>query len=293
MSDQVTVARTIEYQARVNFLLQQKGSKLRKAVTVGSHGGSKQAQVVDQVGAVELQEKQGRHADIATVATPITRRWVTPTPYAIAEYYDKTDQLRMLWDAKTKYAENMAMGAGRKMDLVILAAAIGSATTGETASTTESFDTTNFQIVNGSIGLTVAKLRTVREKFQTAELLLEDEELWMVIGPQQENNLLAETQVASKDYNPGRDGVPVLANGKLNNFLGFNFVVSNRLTKASTTRSCIAWVKSGMYLGMWDEVKTPIDWIPTKQSWQVACTADFGATRLEQGRVIQVDCTEV
>jgi hypothetical protein len=47
-----------------------------------------------------------------------------------------------------------------------------------------------------------------------------------------------------------------------------------------------------MYLGMWSDIKTPIDWLPEKQSWQIAVTAFFGATRLENGRVIQIDCVE-
>lgn len=291
MSDQVTVARVLSFQARVQHLLQQNASKFRKAVREGTHVG-KQVSVVDQVGAVELLEKQGRHADLQTVAVPIARRWVTPTPYAVAEFVDRTDQLRMLWDPKGEYAKAFAKGAGRKIDSVIIAAFNAAAMIGESGAQTETFDTSLFQIVHGSLPLTIAKLRLIREKFRNAEVELEDEELWMAIAPQQENNLLAETQVVSEEYNRQRDGVPVLKDGRLQSFLGFNFIVTTRLPKVSTTRSCFAWVKSGMYLGIWDEVRTPMDWIPRKQAWQIACTADFGATRLEQGRVIECQCTE-
>ena len=83
MSDQITVARAIEFNARVNFLLQQKGSKFRKAVREGNHSGSKTASVVDQVGTVEMLEKMGRHAELPTVSVPISRRGVTPTPCAM------------------------------------------------------------------------------------------------------------------------------------------------------------------------------------------------------------------
>ena len=292
MSDQITVARAIEFNARVNFLLQQKGSKFRKAVREGTHAGSKTASVVDQVGTVEMLEKMGRHAELPTVSVPITRRWVTPTPFAMRDFIDRTDTLRMLWDPKSSYAETFAMAAGRKMDNVINAAFLATAATGESGTGTEAFSAT-YQIAHGSVGVTVAKLRLGRQLFQEAEVDLENEELYCAISPQGENNLLAETQVNSRDYNETRDGKPILIDGRLNKFLGYTFIVTNRLTKVSTTRSNILWVKSGMYLGMWDEVKTPIDWMPAMQAWQVAATADFGATRIEQGRVIELQATEV
>lgn len=292
MSDQITVARVLQFNARVQHLLQQKGSKFRKAVREGTHTG-KSASVVDQVGTVSLLEKQGRHQDLPTVAVPFARRWVNPTPFAMRDFIDRTDMLRMLWDPKSDYAESFAMAAGRKIDDVIISAFNATSAVGESGTGTEAFDTTNFQIVHGSVGLTIGKLRAIRERMRNAEVDLENEELWMAIGPQQENNLLAETVITSRDYNASRDGTPVLKDGRLGSFLGFNFIITTRLPKASTTRSCFAWVKSGMYLGMWDDVKTPVDWLPEKQSWQVACTADFGATRIEQGRVVEAQATEV
>ncbi len=295
MSDQITTARILEFNARVNHLLQQRRSKFRDAVEVSYGHKGKSASLVDQVGLVELQEKPGRHADLPVVSIPIARRWVTPTPFQGREFLDTTDLARMLWDPRSKYAEAFANGANRLIDRVVNSAFLGTALVGESGTTPEAFDTTNFQIVHGSVGLTIAKLRLVREKFQNAEVDLDNEELFMAIGPQQENNLLAETQVVSKDYNERRDGKPVLSKGRLESFLGFNFIVTNRLSKASTTRSCVAWVKSGMHLAYWErgELQTPIDWIAEKQAWQIAATMDFGATRLEQGRVIEVQATEV
>lgn len=292
MSDQITVARVLQFNTRVKFLLQQRMSRFRKAVMEGHHVG-KLAAVVDQVGAIEMLEKTGRHQEIPSVAVPIARRWVAPTPFAVREFLDTVDLHRMLWNPAPKYAETFAMAAGRQIDRTINTAFLGAALTGESGTTSEAFDTTNFQIVHGGIGLTIGKLRTVREKWQAANVDVENEEMWMAIGPQQENNLLAETQMTSRDYNQSRDGIPVLQNGRLTQFLGINFIVSTLLTKASTTRSCVAWLKSGMYLGIWDEIRTPIDWIPELDSWQIACMLDIGATRVEQGRVIEVQCTEV
>lgn len=292
MADQIENWRVLQFNARVNHLLQQSQSKFRMAVMGGTHRG-KSASVVDQVGPVELLERTGRATDLDLVDIELKRRWVTPKRFGSRKLLDDLDQLEVLMTPKSNFADALRKGANRKIDQVINSAFLGAAMTGESGTTSEAFDTTNFQIAHGSVGLTIAKLRLIREKFQAAEVDFDEEELYMAIGPQQENNLLAETVVTSKDFNAKRDGEPVLKDGKLDKFLGFNFIVTNRLSKASTTRSCVAWLKSGMYLGMWSDIKTPIDWLPEKQSWQIAVTAFFGATRLENGRVIECQCTEV
>ena len=120
MSDTITVARAIEFNARVNYLLQQKGSKFRSAVSSGTHTGAKQAQVVDQVGLVEMLPKTGRHQDLPTVSVPLARRWVTPTPFAMRDFIDRTDQLRMLWDPSSRFAETFAMAAGIVIDAFVV-----------------------------------------------------------------------------------------------------------------------------------------------------------------------------
>lgn len=291
MADQIENWRVLQFNSRVNHLLQQSRSKFREAVMEGSHTG-KQASVVDQVGSVELLERHGRATDLDLVDIELKRRWVAPTRFGARKILDDLDQLEVLLSPKSNFAEALRKGANRKIDQVINTAFLGAAMIGENGASSESFDTTNSQIVHGSVGMTVSKLRSAREKFQLQEVDLDEEELYCAISPKQENNLLAETQVNSRDYNETRDGKPVLVNGRLNKFLGFNFIVTNRLSIATTTRSCVAWVKSGMYLGMWSDVKTPIDWLPEKQSWQIAVTAFFGATRLENGRVIEIQCTE-
>lgn len=290
MADQIENWRVLQFNARVNHLLQQSRSKFRSAVMEGSHTG-KQASVVDQVGPVELLERHGRATDLDLVDIELKRRWVAPTRFGARKILDDLDQLEVLLSPKSNFAEALRKGANRKIDQVINTAFLGAAMTGENGASTETFDTAN-QIVSGGSGMSVNKLRKLQELFYTNEVDLDEEEAYVAISPKCNNQLLSETQVNSKDYNVDRDGKPILVKGRINQFLGFNFIVTNRLTLSGTTRQCVAWVKSGMYLGMWSDIKTPIDWLPEKQSWQIAVTAFFGATRLENGRVIQIDCVE-
>ena len=59
MSDQVNTAFVQQYATNVSHLLQQRGSKLRDAVTTGTAPG-KAAKVVEQVGAVNAQKRTTR-----------------------------------------------------------------------------------------------------------------------------------------------------------------------------------------------------------------------------------------
>ena len=56
--------------------------------------------------------------------------------------------------------------------------------------------------------------------------------------------MLGTTEVTSSDFNT----VKALAQGDINTFLGFNFIVSNRLAIASNKRKCIAFVSDGLAL---------------------------------------------
>jgi hypothetical protein len=73
-------------------------------------------------------------------------------------------------------------------------------------------------------------------------------------------------------------------------FLGFDIVVTERLTVTSSDRYCFAFVKSGMYLGMWRDLtnRVSIREDLSSQPYQLYTMAMYGATRLQPGKVIQI-----
>jgi len=296
MSVNVPTHFTIEYSSQVRLLLQERGSKLRPFVTSGTHTG-KQASPVNQIGSIEMQTPAGRFAPMGRVDAPFARRWVFPRDRELPQQLDKFDMLRLIEDLKGPYAENAALAAGRYFDDLIIEAALGDAKTGETGTGTETFDTTNFSIAAafgaaGEVGLTVAKLIEAQRIFMNANVDIEAEQPTVVISPKQHANLLNEIEVVSTDFNMR----PVLGtDGMVRSFLGMNFVVSNRLDLVNTDdRACFAFVKSGIHLGIWDDVSSRVDERTDLSSipWQLYTKVTAGATRLEQGRVIRILCDE-
>lgn len=288
MSFEVNTAFVQQYTTNVQLLLQQRGSKLRETVTMGSYTG-KAAKAVEQIGSVTAQARTTRHADTPLISTPHDARWVFPTDYEWADMIDDQDKLRMLIDPTSPYAMNGAYALGRAMDSLIITAALGTSKTGENGSTNTAFATSTQQIAHGSAGLTVAKLRTAKRKFMEAEVDSSDP-LYIAVTAQQIENLLGTTEVTSADYN----SVKALVQGDVDTFMGFKFIQIELLPKASTTRSCIAWARSGLHLGMWNDITTRISERADKSyANQIYVKGTFGATRVEEKKVVEIQCTEV
>ena len=283
MSSNITTAFVQQYSANVQMLSQQMGSLLRDKVRVESVVGKNA--FFDQVGSVTAIEKTSRHSDTPQIDTPHARRRVSLADYEFADLIDQQDKVRLLIDPTSSYAQAAAMAMGRAIDDVIISAALGTAYTGETGSTSQA--NTN-QIVHGSAGLTLDKLREAK---QILDLGSVDPSIprHIIVSPRQITDLLGTTQVTSSDFNT----VKALANGEINSFLGFNFIVSNRLALSGSTRSCIAYAQDGIALAVGKDVNARIDERSDKSyATQVYYCTSIGATRMEEAKVVEVQCTE-
>lgn len=288
MSDQVNVAFVQQYAANVELLLQQMGSRLRPAVTTSTWVG-KAAKVVEQIGPVEAVQRTNRHADTPLISTPHDARWTFPLDYEWADLIDDTDKVRMLIDPASSYARNAAMALGRQIDREIISSFFGAALTGENGTTSTAHPSAQ-QVAAGAAGMTVAKLRSAKQLLMAANVDVDRERLFVGITAEQHADLLGETQAISLDFT----NLPVLVDGRIRAFMGFNFIHTELLEEDSTPdRRCPCWAESGMHLGIWNDVRGRIDVRPDKSySTQVYAAATFGATRLEESKVVEIICVE-
>jgi len=289
MSFEVTTAFVQQYSTNVSLLLQQRGSKLRDSVSVGSYTG-KAAKAVEQIGSVTAQPRTSRHADTPLISTPHDARWVFPTDYEWADLVDDQDKLRMLIDPTNPYAINGSYALGRAMDSLIISAALGTAKTGENGTTNTSFDTAGQQIAVGGTGLTIEKLRTAKKILLENEVDVDMDPLYIAVTAKQLDDLLGTTQVTSADYNT----VKALVQGQVDTFMGFKFIHTELLgVDGSSNRRVIAWAKSGLHLGMWNDINAKISQRDDKSyATQVYVKGTFGATRTEEGKVVEILCDE-
>ena len=290
MSNQITTAFVQQYGSNVQMLSQQMGSRLREAVDVESITGKNA--YFEQVGSVAAQVRTSRHSSTPQIDTPHSRRRVSLADYEWADLIDDADKVRMLIDPTSSYAKAAAAAMGRSTDDVIITALGGTAYSGETGGTSVALPSTQkFATSNQSDGLTIAKLLDAKKKMDLADV---DPSIarYVVCGATQISDLLNTTEVKNSDYNT----VKALAMGQVDSFLGFKFIMSNRLNfDASNTddRLVFAFTKDAIKLAIGKDVTARIDERADKSySTQVYYCMSIGASRMEEEKVVQIPCNE-
>lgn len=302
MSTNIVTFYVQQYAKTLNELVQQKTSRLRRFVGEDKYVGQA-ASPVEQVGAVQMQPVTQRYGPMQRVDAPTNRRWVYPSDYDLPQLFDNFDKLRLLIDPKGKFVMNAHNAANRQFDDLIIAALGGTAQTGVSGGTAVTLPSSAVisvqQGATAPTGLTVAKLRQAKMILMQQEAYSDEEEdpgdpstgLVCVAGARQLDNLMAEAQVISRDFNDQ----PVLEEGRVKRFLGIEFVRSERLLtgtddQAGTSVKVHLWQKLGMHMGMWNDITTNISQRHDLQSepWQSYVFMTAGATRLEEARVMQI-----
>lgn len=287
-----------QYTTNVAHLLQIKGGKMRPLVTEASYTGES-AVAVDQYGAVEMNEITSRFQPMGRVDAALDRRWVYPVDYSLPQMVDTFDKLRLMIDPMGPLAQAAVKGVARKSDEIIFDAFFAAAKIGKTGSGTETFDTTNHRVdaavgAAADTGLNVDKILEGLKILEDNNVDLEMEGAVLAITPSQHHDLLRDVQVINTDYY-SKNGMPVLAsNGRVESLAGVKIVVSKLVPSNANYRLCPLWVPSGMHLGVWSDVKASVDQRVDIEGlpYQLYTTMTVGATRLEGGRVIQIECTE-
>mgnify|MGYP003147696368 FL=1 len=316
MSTQVTTAFVKQYMANVDFLVQQKGSRLRNAVTLKT-GVRGEEVFMDRVGSTAPQKVTSRHADTPLISTPHDRRRITPVSYNWGDLIDNVDRVKMIIDPTSPYAQNAAYAMGRAIDDELLDAISGNAfgdssgTSGSDASTAIALPSAQKVAVNfhtydtgsGDKGLTLGKLLKAREILGAGEAddygLDGSPNLFCAINSKQISNMLADFSMggasgvqgisaASADYNSVRS----LVAGEIDTFMGFKFIRTELLnTDSSSDQLVVCWHRSGVGLAVFDDIKARISERPDKRySTQVYYEMTIGAARLEEERVVEIAC---
>ena len=293
MSINITTAFVQQYKSNVYHLTQQKGSKLRTGVRVESVTGK--TGFYDQIGATSARKRSSRHADTPRMDTPHSRRRVALEDYDWADLIDNEDQIRMLIDPTSQYAEAAAMAMGRAMDDAIIAAALATAYTGEDGSSTTSYSssmTVGVQTVWPGVsaadtGMNVAKLIEAGKLLGSNDVD-PDEERYIAVNARQISSLLKDEKLSNNDYNVLRP----LVDGKVSQYMGFTFLPTNRITTdGNADDEVLYWAKGGLLLGVGADISTKIGERADKNyATQVFTSMSIGATRMEEIRVGKILC---
>lgn len=295
MSQTITTAFVQQFNTNVYILSQQMGSKLGGLVRVESQSSLKA--FYDRLAAAPRpQTRTSRHQDTPLVEQVHTRRACTIADYVLADLVDREDQIRMLINPESLYAQNFARSFGREKDIVIIEAITAAAESGQFGGSTVSWPSGNI-LTSGGAGLTVARVRQAKRVLDTKDV--KEEGRVFVVSAQAMEDLLETTEVTSSDYNT----VKALVQGSIegDNWMGFKWVrlsddilpLNRRGTDNALDRSCYAFQRDGLVLGMGQDMRTEMDRRPDKMnSLQVMVTGSFGAVRVDEDAFVEIHVRE-
>lgn len=268
-------------------VVQQKTSRLEGAV-LRKVGVSAEEFYFNKLGSFALQEKVQRFSPTPVADPQHSKRKVVPTRYHQGVPIDSYDQDRALVTLQPNYLAALKFATEVKKDEIIISALGGTAYEGKDGTTAVTLPSAQ-KIVSGSAGMTLAKLLSAKELIDGADV---DEEIarYIVLTSKQVTNLLNTTEIKNADYNT----VKALAEGKIDTFLGFKFLRSERLlTNASSERLCYAFTANAIGIATNKDVTTKVGEDPSRSFATIAyIEMDMGATRIEDKEVVEIACTQ-
>ena len=304
MSFMITDAFVQQFTGNVRFLAQQKETRFRRAVVEDQITG--EAAYMEQLAPATARKVQARNSDSPVMNSQSLRRRIAPYDYDWGDLIDRLDKVRLLIDPTSSYAMNASMAMNRGVDDEIIGCLWANAYTGHAGGTVVAWPNGNAESVpttpagtvvgvadwtygngSGNAGLTISKLISAKAALLAGEGD-ENEETFIAVTAKQVGNLLATTEVTNADYNT----VQALVNGKIDTFMGFKFIHSERLQQDSNSYWRIpVWRKSALGLGVAQDIQGQISPRPDKRfAMYVYTDMSVGATRLEEVKLVEIKC---
>ncbi len=310
MSFEITQAFVQMYRDNVVFLSQQKGSRFRDAVRM-------QPDIVglnyyfERIGATAAQVKTARHSPTPLISTPHSRRRVSMVTYNWGDLVDNDDKLKTLINPESEYVINAKNAFERIVDDICIDGALGQSqagTDGQTAvvlptaqvvaRTAIANDNTLDTGADDGSHMSPQRVRAIKLLFDQQDVD-PDEERYATVSPLAIANMLKHVQVNSADYNT----VKAMAEGAINTYMGFKWIMSNRLPAAGTAsalgkiytftgantsdRLNIFWARNGIGLAIQEDPMTRIaERADMNFATQVYMEMVMGATRIEEARIV-------
>jgi hypothetical protein len=290
MSTQVTAAFVEQYGSNVEHLVQQGDSRFEGKVRMESQKGK--TKFWEQLGATAAVKRTNRHSDTPRVDSEHRRRQATLQDYEWSDLIDDLDEVKMLANFRSPYAQSAAMAMRRAKDQEIIDASVGTAYADDdgdaavTAVTLPASQKVAVDFGGATIGQTLAKLVEAKSILGKNEVP-RGTKLYMVQSQQQLDDMLVNVdQVRNADY----AAVKALVQGEVDYFMGFEFIRTELLAlSAGDIRTCFAYAYPGLMCVVGQDYRARITERDDKSySTQVYFSMSVGATRMQEKMVVEV-----
>ena len=254
----------------------------------------------DQIGAQTYAMRQvtARAAKVEPSDVPSGFWFVRPRVFDKTTWIDEKDKILIgqLPEPQGPTVAQHAIAAKRQKDIVLLNALCGTRYTGAQGTIATPLPSAQqigvtFGSGGANSGLQLAKL--TQASFLLDQADVPEEGRYFAYAAKQLNNLITNVdQVNSALYND----VKALRDGRIQDFMGFGFKRLQLVpfqSGSTTIRTCFAWQRDLLALGVGEDVMSRIDILPQQShAIQVRTTLMIDASRKEDLGVVQVSCDE-
>lgn len=267
------------YGQNIMQLAQQKYSKLLGTVYMRPNVRGKTF-FQDQIGTWSMSTKGGRNVQTPNNDPALARRMGVMLDYHDNRMLDRGDELKCISDPRSAYTIAAARSLGRKIDDVIIAAAVSTTTaSGETGSSTAP-TTATIAITTGT--LHIGDVTNFKKALDDNDV--ETEDRYLVITPTLLSSALNQTAMTSADY----AAVKALVQGEIDTFMGFKWIISTRIAEQSGLEGLV-YQKNALCLAMATQPLVRTDErADLSYSWQIYYELNCGAVRLEEARIRKI-----
>jgi len=223
--------------------------------------------------------------DVTPINAAFSQVSVSMQDFVAAEYSDIFNQQKVNFDERQELAQVVGNAIGRREDQIIIDA-LNAASAGSSVAKTV--------VTSGSAAasnLNVGKILAAKKALDAKNVPPTDRH--MVIHANNLAGLLGDERAISSDFQT----VQALVSGSINTMLGFQFhIVGDRdeggLPLATADRTCFAFHRSALGVGVGIAPKTEINYIPEKTSFLVTAMLSMGSGVIDTDGLVDVTCEE-
>ena len=283
--------------------LQQRKTRLAQFATIKQNPYGKVC-FLDQIEAIELDQKTSRHEKSQMTEVVTNRRAMTAKTFTKMVGFDEDDDIKLGTQSvpMPQAAQELMSGGQRAMDQTFIDGIGGTnqvGTGGSDLLTTEAFPAANEIAVtvgaaSGNSNLPLEKLYSAVEDLMVDEAFGEtlDGEFDMpclAISPSQYVDLIRQDRIASNDYN-GNNNAIVIA--RLEKVLNCKILVSNKLAKTGNVREVLIWNKNSVQFGLWKKQTSRLFFDEESGGLRNRVHMMCGAARTENKGIRKLFCDE-
>jgi N4-gp56 family major capsid protein len=218
--------------------------------------------------------------DVTPLNVTYSQVTATMSDYIAAEYSDIFSQQKVNFDERRELVQVVGNAIGRVMDQLVIDA-LNAASSPSTVGT---------DIGGTGTNMNLAKLLAAKKALDTKNVPSEGR--CMIIHANNLSALLDETELTSSDFAT----VKALSTGEIDTFLGFKFITLGDRDEGGlplpSTRTCFAFHRDAIGLGIGMNQKSEINYVPEKTSFLVSSMFSAGAVAIDDDGIVKISATE-